>query len=290
MTFEYILKASLCREPNCGDYTRDARMAHIENITVARSYAEPGYTDPEKLILFANWNYFPRGIDSLLESYGYEIEWSDEWTTCDGCNRAMRTNPDCWSWQPSFADDEHGTLCLDCLRRDPSDYLASLEDNPDTALTVEIDPAQHGYVKIESDFESGFHPGMTDNPRAIYERLSAQFSRILFKIDTREQFTTKFSVWRYNDRHTFYSESGFTLELSLEDARSCAHPGPCDEDVAALARVPYVAEQLDAIPSDKIRRELRESGGWDAEELSDDDANLRRLLWIAAGSIADENR
>jgi hypothetical protein len=81
----------------------------------AKEYAEPGYSQPDKAILFANWNYFPRGIDTILENYGFAIEWSDEWSTCEDCGKAVRTNPDCWDWKPSFALVGDCTLlCLDC--------------------------------------------------------------------------------------------------------------------------------------------------------------------------------
>lgn len=40
---------------------------------------------------------------------------------------------------------------------------------------------------------------------------------------------------------------------------------------------------------DKIRRELSEYGAWDEEELSDDAANWRRIIWIAANNIAEED-
>jgi hypothetical protein len=290
MNYEFILKASLCREPNCGTYTKDARLAEIENIQVAKEYAEPGYTDPEKAILFANWNYFPRGIDTMLENYGYAIEWSDEWATCGNCYRAVRMSADSWQWQPSFTLGDGEITCVDCLKSDPGDYLRSLEDDPNSALNVDIDPSEHSYVKIEGDFENGLHPGQNDNPRAIYRRLSEKYSRIIFKIDSSEPFTTTFSVWYYQDRETWYSSlHGFTFELALEDARSAAHPGQCDADVKALSKVPYIAAQLDALDPAKVRAELRETGAWDESELSDHAENLQRLLWIVANDITEEN-
>lgn len=81
----------------------------------APKYAEPGYDQPEKCVLMANWNEFPRGLDTLLERAGYSIEWSDEWTTCESCNGALRTQPDGYSWEPSYKDDDTcGVLCLEC--------------------------------------------------------------------------------------------------------------------------------------------------------------------------------
>jgi len=84
----------------------------------------------------------------------------------------------------------------------------------------------------------------------------------------------------------------FTLSMSLADACGASHPGPCDDDVAALIARPDIAAQLDAIAPDDIRAELREYGfvTWDGDELGDDTANRARIVWIAAGNIREEYR
>lgn len=78
--------------------------------------------------------------------------------------------------------------------------------------------------------------------------------------------------------------------LTLDDAESGSHQGPCEDDIAALRRVPYIKEQLDALDAGRVRAELRRTGGWDDAELSDEEQNLDRLLWIACGQIREENR
>lgn len=101
------------------DYLRQLRLSaesELENMGFAPSYAEPGYTQPAVGVLFANWNVFPSYIDKTLEQLGYAVEWSDEWTTCDDCQRAIRTSPDSYGFTPSYADIDGGTLCLDCLQ------------------------------------------------------------------------------------------------------------------------------------------------------------------------------
>lgn len=84
-----------------------------------------------------------------------------------------------------------------------------------------------------------------------------------------------------------YFNQGFTLELTEEQARLAYHPGRCDDDVEALSRDPAIRKALDSLPVDKVREELRDHG-WDEEELNDHEANLQRILWLAAGNIADE--
>ena len=209
MTPEYILRKSLCRETHCGsnDPQVNLRMAasEIENLQFAGSYAEPGYTQPTKGILFANWNYFPRGIDQILENYGFAIEWQDEWSTCGECGRAVRQSADCYSWQPSFAIvNECELLCIDCLSKDAESYLQELEDNPRTALNLpSINPADYGYRMLQDNFENGLHPGQTDDPKKIFDELTtAGHSRILFQIDSVGQFDAQFSVWEHVPEET----------------------------------------------------------------------------------------
>ena len=130
---------------------------------------------------------------------GGQLEWSDEWTSCCYCGKAVRTQPDSYSWTPSFILGDCEILCSDCL--DPDDHLAGLEGNYNKALTINsIDPANHGYVLLEAGFESGFHPGQNANPRTIGKNLIALgITRFLFKIDDTGQFDTTFSVWIHQD-------------------------------------------------------------------------------------------
>lgn len=88
----------------------------------------------------------------------------------------------------------------------------------------------------------------------------------------------------------FCTSSGrIELEMSTAQAESASHSGSCDDDdVMALSRDPYIAEQLTKIDPALLARELSGYGAWDETELADHDQNLQRLVWIAAGDIADE--
>ena len=92
-------------------------QSEIENMGYATGYVECGYDEPAKGVLFANWNVFPRNLDRILERAGYAVEWSDEWSTCEDCNKALRTSPGSYSWRPMYREDliEHGSMvCLIC--------------------------------------------------------------------------------------------------------------------------------------------------------------------------------
>lgn len=85
----------------------------------------------------------------------------------------------------------------------------------------------------------------------------------------------------------------FELRLSGQCVSDCSHSGQCDEDVAHW--VPRVRAQVEADAfknaptAESIRRELREYGSWSEEELKDDEQNWHRLVWIAAGNIAEDD-
>ena len=80
----------------------------------------------------------------------------------------------------------------------------------------------------------------------------------------------------------------FELDINLEDAKIGSHQGDCSEGIEELLTVSYIKEQLDAVSSDDIRSELSEYGAWDEDELSDDEFNKSRILWLACGDIIEE--
>ena len=220
MTPQYILSKSLCRKPHCAgpyelrdvplkDWPADKRESYlrsaqseIETMDYASGYGEPGYSDPDKAILFANWNYFSREVTDLLERAGYAIEWSDEWTiNYDGNMKAYRTQPDSYGWQSSIiylddgrtvsADEIESGDCVD-------EYIDYLLNDADRCDTFNIDWTKHGFTKLNEDsYESGFHPGQNDKPTDILK--AAQKSHpdhnFIFSLDSKGQFDARFSIW-----------------------------------------------------------------------------------------------
>lgn len=79
----------------------------------------------------------------------------------------------------------------------------------------------------------------------------------------------------------------FDIEMTMKEAKSCTHPGRCDEDVAALTAKPKIQRQFKKIDPEDIRAELREVG-YSNDELKDEKENEWRIVWLAAGQIVDE--
>lgn len=80
----------------------------------------------------------------------------------------------------------------------------------------------------------------------------------------------------------------FEIQMTLAQAESASHPGPCDADVAQLLTLPAIKRQLKKIDDATLQAELKEYGAWDDEELQDRAANESRIIWLAAGNITDE--
>jgi hypothetical protein len=77
------------------------------------------------------------------------------------------------------------------------------------------------------------------------------------------------------------------LNLSAEHAARGYHSGQCDLDIMALRILPEISRQLSALDRGLVYECLKEYGAWDYNDLSDHEANLDRLLWIACGDLID---
>ena len=200
MTLDYIFKKATGKTTD--EWSQDGKLQYFDR------YANPR-EDSGAGVLVANWNQFPRPGDQefnwgkgrkfqdILEKLGYQLEWSDQTERCDHCYGVIRTGMD------YYGDSAHAvilgddTVCEDCIRKDFADeYLEGLENKPRAAVNIRgIDPAKHGYVEVESNFENGFHPGQNDSPVEIFKRLRDRHERLLFVIDSVGQFDVKFSIW-----------------------------------------------------------------------------------------------
>lgn len=94
-----------------------------------------------------------------------------------------------------------------------------------------------------------------------------------------------------NKENPWAAFNRFEIQMPMEQAISASHSGQCIQDIQDIQdilRDPAIIAQLDNIPADKIREELKEYGAWDEEELKDDAENRLRIIWLAAGDIHEE--
>jgi hypothetical protein len=80
---------------------------------------------------------------------------------------------------------------------------------------------------------------------------------------------------------------GNDLKLTIQDADSCSHSGPCDDDVNRIMTKQYIKKQLSLLNPEKLAKELKEYGAWDEIELSNHNENLMRWVWISAEDISE---
>ena len=190
-------------------------LYRLEDIALYPGYAEPGYDDPPSgCIALGDWNsvskwdeekrQFVTIDDTLpklakkLEAIGVELEWEDEWASCDCCGKIFRTSPNSYGWQLSGVIEDGLCLCHECL--DPEDHLRGLENQDRKCNTIgSIKPKDYGYVCIQEDFENGLYGGQCADPRAIAKILRGiGITRFLFNLDDTGQFDITFSVWLHN--------------------------------------------------------------------------------------------
>jgi hypothetical protein len=88
----------------------------------------------------------------------------------------------------------------------------------------------------------------------------------------------------------YWASSSGTIELALtlEQASNGYHQGQCDLDIMALRILPDISGQLSALDRAIVRETLKEYGAWNDVELSDHEANLDRLLWIACADLVEQ--
>jgi uncharacterized cysteine cluster protein YcgN (CxxCxxCC family) len=218
---------------NTGTALQKRLSSWANGVTWYESYAD-GREAP-KGIVAANWNDLegewdpvtrtrahvsdvPSRMCDLFEKYGVEIEWSDQVSSCDGCGKCIQTEPDSYSWQPEFVVGDGDITCAECAGDNAGELLEAIEGDPSQCWSIEsIDPVDHGYVKVNEDsYESGWHPGQTDDPRKVARELKAKgVERFIFVKDENSQFYSKWSVYVHESENDILVDE--TSEASEED-------------------------------------------------------------------------
>jgi hypothetical protein len=98
-------------------------------------------------------------------------------------------------------------------------------------------------------------------------------------------FTLRGKVFRMTDRMVWYTSSMGLVEIRIpeEAIRDIHQPGDAEEAVR------YWMDEVEWFGTtiEDIRRELREYGAWDDDELDDEDMCWVRMLWLAACDLGD---
>lgn len=178
-------------------------MEILDCIQIASHYIEPGYDQPEKGVLLANWNDIHEDYADALEEEGYELEWEDEWLITES-GGAVRTQPSSYGWEPSYRLTDHGGILT--IEDPASEWIedSCLTDCTQLMCCVPIhiadkDLIEEGYQlhNREEEYENGMHFGQTDDPKEIAELLFTKHlaSSVVFKMTEQSQFYIKFQAW-----------------------------------------------------------------------------------------------
>jgi len=211
----------------------------IDDMRMYHEYCEPGYDSANGVIILGNWNTItkydrvmgsqtisnlPKRLCEIFEKMGVDIEWSDEWSNCSECGKLFRTSGDSYHWQPSFVMGDGEILCHECVESDPEKHLEDLEGDPNRCNTIaDIDPTDHGYVCVQEKLESGWHEGMTADPKKIAAELEKKgITRFLFNLDENSQFYSTWSVFIAKEEMPIFNGE------QEEDSSSCPHCGSKD--------------------------------------------------------------
>lgn len=198
----------------------------------ADEYGEPGYSDPEKSILLANWNEAERTLtarheerakerlqdsaepltdyeapsgreawrrfEKRLERLGYSLEWSDEWYVDSGRSpcKAYRTSPDSHGWESQVRACDGYMLTPDDDADEWIEDALNEEDRPLPSWFDDSELERHGFAVVPVDDQQvGFHPGQNDYPHKFVPALIRKGFDVVLQITDRGQFDTRYRVW-----------------------------------------------------------------------------------------------
>jgi hypothetical protein len=189
-------------------------LSALDNIQIYHSgYAEPGYSSETGCIALGDWNdpsfYHKESgqfikqdatlsrVHKLLEKLGVDLEWEDEWYSCENCGKLFRSTADSYGWTMSGVVADGSCYCAECVEEDADEHLHGLEGQDTRCNTIRsISPEDHGYVRLEANFAHGLYGGQAADPQRIGQVLrNAGVERYLFDLDAVGQFDMKFSVW-----------------------------------------------------------------------------------------------
>lgn len=187
-----------------------------DTLEFAGSYGEPGYSSalsPERLIVLGNhWckcdrqdmhtidKHYPHAFQALEDS-GVEFEWYDEWTIDYENDKAYRSSPDSYSWQPSFVySDDGGIITPD---DDIDVWIDWALNNVSNVIPSVIysgsDLEDAGFEKFNAyPFQNGFHEGMDETPEKAVEKLYAEQGNdveFVFSFQENSQFYIGFDLY-----------------------------------------------------------------------------------------------
>ena len=156
----------------------------------AEEYGESGYLNPDKEILFANWNYLEDDVREILEESGYSTEWDDEWIVAND-GKAYRTVGNQIGWMPYWFAYESEVYPI---KGNEELFVESITNNPKNAAPEWLDLEKLGFEKaIDSDL-GWYEQCKNISPKEIADKY-AKGKDYVFQIDDLDPWCAEFSLW-----------------------------------------------------------------------------------------------
>jgi hypothetical protein len=252
-------------------------------------YAEPGYANPEcGIIATGNWNTINfrseefiddrddtiKKLEKVLEAYGVEMEWNDEWAPCDCCEKLVRISPSGYDWSPSYWLTEGELICIECLKENregvTEGYVEWLTSDSTRAMTGSlkdaVNLADYGYVELQGKFQNGMHYGMDADPKKIGKKLEEMgVERFIFVIDEVSQFYMNFSVWVHEEEaKRAYASIGIGGKLADKDVNGPSVAGRLEANLKEATKAMGELAQKDKDANGKIKYAKVSPDGYEA--------------------------
>jgi hypothetical protein len=87
--------------------------------------------------------------------------------------------------------------------------------------------------------------------------------------------------------HYNFSNYGNDLRLKPQDIENCSGSGDVTQAVKEVSQMPYVKKQTAKFEPTQLRKELKEYGAWDEDELNNHQENIQRWIWLSACDISE---
>jgi len=138
-----------------------------------------------KTCFIADWNKF-----DILESYLNRLEdvtimWDDNYNYCENCYRFFEALPRYYGDQSHMAVwlSDYEYVCIDCVREFMEDIIDYYKNDYKKAIPTALieDIKSQGFIclgdidnNVYRVFETGWHEGQNDDPKAVIEELKNQ--------------------------------------------------------------------------------------------------------------------
>jgi len=101
-------------------------------------------------------------------------------------------------------------VCIECAKENVENVIEEFCGSFAKAIPEDFDLSEHGWKKLDREFENGLHYGQNDSPEVIaHDLIDRGVERFIFQIDGASQFSLSFAIWIPED-----------CELNPEDVES----------------------------------------------------------------------